>query len=105
MSDLILKGRVIQSDATTLPVIKKGLGKTHRGFIWVYCGDAQFPYVCYDYSDTEHSMYPERKLNGYRSIIQTDGTNKFNNLIKEGSHFGKLLGARSLLVHCWSRRP
>jgi transposase len=85
MSDLILKGRVIQSDATTLPVIKKGLGKTHRGFIWVYRGDAHFPYVCYDYSDTEHSMYPERKLKGYRGIIQTDGTNKFNNLIKDGA--------------------
>lgn len=31
MNQLILKSRVIQSDATTLPVIKKGLGKTHRG--------------------------------------------------------------------------
>jgi hypothetical protein len=30
-------------------------------------------------------MYPERKLKGYRGIIQTDGTNKFNNLIKEGA--------------------
>ncbi len=85
MSALILKGQVIQSDATTLPVIKKGLGKTHRGFIWVYRGDAQYPYVCYDYSDTEHSIYPERKLKGYKGILQTDGTNKFNDVIKEGA--------------------
>ena len=32
MSRLILKSRAIQSDATTLPVIKKGLGKTHKGY-------------------------------------------------------------------------
>jgi transposase len=85
MSTLILKSRVIQSDATTLPVIKKGLGKAHKGYIWVYRGDAQHPYVCYDYSDTEHSIYPERILNGYKGIVQTDGTNKFNEIIKNGA--------------------
>lgn len=85
MSRLILDGRVIQSDATTLPVIKKGLGKTHRGYIWVYRGDADHPYVFYDYSDTEHSMYPERILNGFTGILQTDGTNKFNKIIQKGA--------------------
>ncbi len=44
MNQLILKSRVVQSDATTLPVIKKGLGKTHKGYIWVYRGDAYYPY-------------------------------------------------------------
>src|SRR5271156_5984513 len=85
MSHLILASRVIQSDATTLPVIKKGLGKTHRGYIWVYRGDAQHPYVFYDYSDTEHSIYPEKILQGYTGILQTDGTNKFNEIIENGA--------------------
>jgi len=85
MSRLILNSRVLQSDATTLPVIKKGLGKTHRGFIWVYRGDANYPYVFYDYSDTEHSIYPEKILTGYTGILQTDGTNKFNNIIANGA--------------------
>jgi transposase len=85
MRQLILKSLVIQSDATTLPVIKKGLGKTHRGFIWVYRGDADNPYVFYDYTDTEHSMYPEKILKGYKAILQTDGTNKFNKIIAEGA--------------------
>jgi len=44
MSKRILSGRVIQSDATTMPVIKKGLGKAHRDFVWVYRGDADYPY-------------------------------------------------------------
>lgn len=81
----ILDGRVIQSDATTMPVIKKGLGKTHRAYIWVYRGDAGRPYIFYDYSDTEHSLYPERILKGYKGILQTDGTNKFNGIIEEGA--------------------
>ncbi len=85
MKTRILDSRVIQSDATTMPVIKKGLGKTHRAYIWVYRGDASQPYVCYDYSDTEHSLYPERILKGYKGILQTDGTNKFNGIIKEGA--------------------
>jgi transposase len=85
MSQLILESRVIQSDATTLPVIKKGLGKTHRGCIWVYRGDSGYPYVVYDYSDTEHSIYPERILKGYTRILQTDGTNKFNEIIANGA--------------------
>ncbi|MBV8176543.1 MAG: IS66 family transposase [Verrucomicrobia bacterium] len=85
MSQLILRGRVIQSDATTLPVIKKGLGKTHRGFVWVYRGDVDYPYVFYDYSDTEHSIYPERILKGFTGILQTDGTNKYNDIIANGA--------------------
>jgi transposase len=85
MNQLILKSRVVQSDASTLPVIKKSLGKTHRGYVWVYRGDTLYPYVLYDYSDTEHSIYPERILNGYTGILQTDGTNKYNDIIKNGA--------------------
>jgi transposase len=85
MKTRILDCQVIQSDATTLPVIKKGLGKTHRAFVWVYRGDASQPYIFYDYSDTEHSHYPERILKGYTGILQTDGTNKFNGIIEEGA--------------------
>jgi transposase len=97
MNQLILKSRVVQSDATTLPVIKKGLGKTHRGYIWVYRGDAIYPYVFYDYSNTEHSIYPERILNGYTGIVQTDGTNRFNELIENGA----TAAACWAHVHCY----
>lgn len=80
-----MKSRVVQSDATKLPVIKKELGKTHQGVVWVYRGDESNPYVVYDYSNTEHARYPERFLNGYNEILQTDGTNKYNGIIKAGA--------------------
>lgn len=85
MSRLILESQVIQSDATTLPVIRRGQGKTHRGYMWVYRGDADHPYVFYDYTDTEHSIYPEKVLKGFTGILQTDGTNKFNQIIEDGA--------------------
>jgi transposase len=85
MSRIILKSRVIQSDASTLPVIKKGLGKTHKGYVWVYRGDVDHPYVFYDYSDTEHSIYPEKILKGFTGILLTDGTNKFNEILNNGA--------------------
>ncbi len=85
MKSLILKSEVIQSDATTLPVIKRGLGKTHKGIVWVYRGDARHRYVFYDYSNTEHSIYPEQILKGFNGILQTDGTNKYNDIIKNGA--------------------
>jgi transposase len=85
MRQLIPKSRVAQSDATKLPVLKKGLGKTHQGFVWVYRGDDEHPYVFYDYSDTEHSCYPDKILNGFQGILQTDGTNKYNNIIRNGA--------------------
>jgi len=85
MNQLILASRVLESDATTLPVIRKGLGKTHKGYIWVYRGDASQPYVLYDYSDTEHSIYPEKILKGFTGILLTDGTNKYNEIIEKGA--------------------
>lgn len=106
MRQQILNSRVVQSDATTLPVIKKGLGKAHRGIIWVYRGDADYPYVFYDYSDTEHAIYPERVLNGYQGILQTDGTNKINGIIKNGATAANCWAH----VHCdfedaWKKDP
>jgi transposase len=92
MRRLILEGQVIQSDATKLPVIKKGLGKVHQGFAWVYRGDANKPYVIFDYSDTEHSKYPDTVLQGYTGILQSDGTNKYNNIIKNGA----------ISANCWA---
>jgi transposase len=64
---------------------QKGTGQSAQGYIWVYRGDPDHPYVFYDYSDTEHSIYPETILKGYTGIVLTDGTNKFNEIIKQGA--------------------
>jgi transposase len=85
MKALILRSRVIMADATTMPVIKKGLGKTHRAYIWSMLGDRSQPYTIYDFSETEHSMYPEKILKGFKGVLLSDGTNKFNGIIEAGA--------------------
>ncbi|MBS2005350.1 MAG: IS66 family transposase, partial [Cyanobacteria bacterium SZAS LIN-5] len=106
MQQLILDSRVVQSDASTLPVLKKGLGKAHKGSIWTYRGDADHPYVFYDYSNTEHSIYPEQILKGFTGILLTDGTNKYNEIIKNGATSANCWAH----VHCyfedaWKENP
>jgi transposase len=54
MHQLLLQSRYILSDTTAMPVIKKGLGQTHKGVIWIARGD-----------DTSHC----RRLQGQRDDI------------------------------------
>lgn len=91
MHQLILDGRVIQSDETTMPVIKKGLGKTHNGRIWIYRGDDSFPYILYQYTDTKHGYNPEKFLEGFSGILQTDGASVFNAALEGGATAAKCM--------------
>lgn len=86
MHQLILQSRVIQSDACPMWVIKKGLGKAHKGYIWLYRGDDGFPYIIYDFTEQENSEHPSRMLNGYKNILQTDGSNRYNKVVNAGAN-------------------
>jgi transposase len=91
MHQLILNSRVIQSDTTTMPVIKKGLGKAHQGYTWIFRGDNMFPYIIYDFTETQQGIHAERMLAGFKNILQTDGASIFNGVIARGAkHAGCL---------------
>ena len=60
MNQLILNSRVIQSDHTTMPMLKKGLGKT------------------YDFTETQEGEHPVRMLPEFQGVLQTDGASYFN---------------------------
>jgi hypothetical protein len=40
MAHLIRESRVIQTDATPVPVLEPGSRRTRTGHLWVYLGDA-----------------------------------------------------------------
>lgn len=84
MHELILDSRVIQSDDTTMPVIKRGLGKTHRGYTWLYRSE-DIPYIIYDFTETHGGEHPERMLPGFKGILQTDGASVYNGVISKGA--------------------
>lgn len=82
MHQLMLKSRIIQSDATTMPVIKKGLGQTHTGYTWLYRDEK---YIIYDFSEGGGRENPERILNGFKGVLLTDGAAVYNSIIKGGA--------------------
>ena len=85
MHALILRSRVIQSDDTTMPVIKKGLGKMHKGYTWLFRGDDDYPYIIYDFTETHEGANPARMLPDYTGILQTDGASVYNPVIDKGA--------------------
>jgi len=89
MRQLIIRSRVIQSDHTTMPMLKKGKGKVHQSYIWIYRGDDSYPYIYYDFTETQQALHPKRVLDGFTGILQTDGASYFQAV--DADHAG-----------CWS---
>lgn len=82
MHELMLQSRIILSDGTTMPVIKKGLGKTHAAFLRIYRDET---YITYGFSDTKSGEFPEEVLKGYKGVLLTDGEAAYNGVIRGGA--------------------
>lgn len=82
MHQLALNSRIIQSDATTMPVIKKGLGKTHKAYTWLYRDER---YIFYDFTEAHNGSHPERMLPDYDGVLLTDGAPVYNGVIENGA--------------------
>lgn len=82
MRELILQSRLVQSDATSMPVIKKGLGKTHKGYTWIYRSE---DYIIYDFTEYHNGEQPSRVLPGFKGVLLTDGAAVFNTVIAAGA--------------------
>lgn len=88
----LLESRFIQSDTTTLPVIKKGLGKAHKGVIWIARGDDSRPYIVYKFTESATGAHATDLFPEYQGYLVTDGSSVFNGVIEDGA----------LAVNCWS---
>jgi transposase len=82
MHQRMLEARLVQSDATGMPVIIKGLGKTHPGFSWIYRDEK---YVLFDFTEAHNREQPSRMLPGFKNVLLTDGAPVFNDVIAGGA--------------------
>lgn len=82
MHQLALESRLMQSDSTIMPVIRKGLGKVHKGCMWHYRSEK---YIIHDFTEAENGAQPERMLAGFKGVLLTDGAAEFNGVIKGGA--------------------
>jgi transposase len=79
----LLQGCVINADETPFRVLRPGTGKSHQAYIWAYAGDAQHPYVLFDFHLDRSRAGPREILGAYRGGLQTDGHSAYAALIRE----------------------
>lgn len=92
MHQLLLQSRFVQSDTTTMPVIKKDLGKTHKGSIWIARGDETRPYITYEFTENGAGEHAVRIFSNYTGFLLTDGASVFSGVIARGA----------TAINCWS---
>jgi len=72
MGQRVLLSRVIHSDDTSAKLRVEGQKKTTKAHFWVYLGDADYPYVVFDFTVDYTADGPEEFLKGYRGYLQAD---------------------------------
>jgi hypothetical protein len=60
-----------------------GARKTQKAHLWVGIGDADYPYVVFDFTADYTAAGPERFLHGYRGYLQADALAQYEGLYGE----------------------
>lgn len=82
MTQEILKGRVINTDDTPVPVQDRSRNSTRQARLWVYVGDRTHPYTVYDYTPTHCRDGPKDFLGDYKSYLQADAYSGYDQLYR-----------------------
>ncbi|MFZ1932274.1 MAG: IS66 family transposase [Thermoguttaceae bacterium] len=91
----VLASIVINADETEVRMLKPGHGKTIKGYLSGYAGDADHRYVFYDFRPSRSRDGPEEMLENYRGYLQTDGYVVYTSLVRHSE--GRLVD-----VACWA---
>jgi transposase len=84
MRQRVLLSRVIHGDDTGVKLRVKGADKATRAYLWVYIGDADYPYAVFDFTADHTATGPERFLKGYRGYLQADALAQYEGLYQLG---------------------
>lgn len=80
----VLLARVIHGDDTGVKLRVKGADRTRKAHLWAYIGDADFPYVVFDFTADHKAAGPEEFLDGYRGYLQADALAQYQGLYESG---------------------
>jgi transposase len=77
---------VLHADETPVPMLKPGLGRTHRAYLWSYStseyDDRQI--VVYDFTESRHGDHAEAFLGKWRGKLVCDDYSGYKALFKHG---------------------
>jgi transposase len=83
MHERLLLSRVIHGDDTTVKLRVVGSDRTHKAHLWVGIGDADYPYVVFDFTAHYTAAGPEKFLGGYKGYLQADALAQYEGLYGE----------------------
>lgn len=92
---LILHSFYLRADETTARVLRPGTGSTKLVYLWVYVGDGDHPYQCFDYRLDRTRAGPQEILKDFQGGLLTDGHSAYAALVKESN--GRLVD-----LGCWA---
>jgi transposase len=80
MHQRLLRSRVLHGDDTSVKLRVPGAVRTHQAHLWVVIGDADYPYVVFDFTKGYTADGPEAFLEGYRGYLQADALAQYEGL-------------------------
>jgi len=87
MKEVVLTSKAVQTDDTPVPVLDRGRTSTRTGRIWTYVGDANGPYIVYDYTGNRSREGPEEFLRGYKGYLQADAYAAYDAMFKNPKQY------------------
>ena len=96
----ILLSYVVQADETPVRYLGGAPGKASLGYLFGYGGDAEHPFLWYDFRPSRNRDGPAEVLATYRGVLQTDGYSVYESLVKEAP---EAAARRRLLDACAAR--
>jgi transposase len=82
----LLSRSVLHADETPVPMLKPGLGKTHRAYLWSY-GSTQFeplPLVVYDFTESRGGHHARAFLGSWSGKLVCDDFSGYKALFEHG---------------------
>jgi transposase len=95
MRSEVLKSYFIQADETPVPVLDPTRDSTRKGYLWGKLGDAEHPYVVYDYTASRSRDGPAAFFKDYRGYLQTDAYSVYESVVEQSK-------GRIIAVGCWA---
>jgi transposase len=103
MHQRLLLSRVLHGDDTGVKLRVVNAPKTQKAHLWVVIGDADYPYVVFDFTADYTASGPETFLRGYRGYLQADALAQYEGLYGEDKvkHVCCWAHARRKFVAAW----
>jgi transposase len=79
----LLRSRVIHGDDTFVKLRVPGADRARKAHLWACIGDADFPYVVFDFTADYTAAGPTTFLAGYRGYLQADALAQYEGLYRD----------------------